>query len=117
MGKSNRDAARIFNEPLENCRILPLTNLLLIVQDQTANTNSARYLIPIVEASKLEGRCELTLHSPLPRYSAWAGKRQLAEAQPYWESAEQRLRRKLGDVGWKNMKESVWRSTKAAAKA
>ena len=46
-----------------------------------------------------------------------AGKRQLVEAQPYWESAEQRLRRKLGDVGWKSMKESVWRSTKAAAEA
>jgi len=46
-----------------------------------------------------------------------AGKRQLAEAQPYWESAEQRLRRKLGDVGWKSMKESVLRSTEAAAEA
>jgi DNA-binding MarR family transcriptional regulator len=46
-----------------------------------------------------------------------AGKRQLAEAQPYWESAEQRLRRKLGDAGWKSMKESVSRSTKAAAEA
>jgi DNA-binding MarR family transcriptional regulator len=46
-----------------------------------------------------------------------AGKRQLAGAQPYWESAEQRLRRKLGDAGWKSMKESVWRSTKAVAEA
>jgi DNA-binding MarR family transcriptional regulator len=46
-----------------------------------------------------------------------AGKRQLAEAQPFWESAEQRLRRKLGDAGWKSMKESVSRSTKAAAEA
>jgi DNA-binding MarR family transcriptional regulator len=44
-----------------------------------------------------------------------AGKRQLAKAQPYWESAEQRLRRKLGDVGWKSMKELVRRSTKAAS--
>src|ERR1700747_2630268 len=33
-----------------------------------------------------------------------AGKRQLAQAQPYWESAEQGLRRKLGDAGWKTMK-------------
>jgi DNA-binding MarR family transcriptional regulator len=46
-----------------------------------------------------------------------AGKRQLAKAQPYWESADQRLRRRLGDVGWKSMKESVWRSTKAVAEA
>src|SRR5215470_7824232 len=44
-----------------------------------------------------------------------AGKRQLAQAQPYWESAEQRLRRKLGDEGWKSMKEAVSRVTKAAA--
>lgn len=43
-----------------------------------------------------------------------AGKRQLAEAQPYWDSAEQRLRRKLGDMGWRRMKETVWRTTKAA---
>jgi DNA-binding MarR family transcriptional regulator len=46
-----------------------------------------------------------------------AGKRPLAEAQPYWESAEQRLQRNHGDVGWKSMKESVWRSAKAAAEA
>jgi DNA-binding MarR family transcriptional regulator len=31
-----------------------------------------------------------------------AGKRQLVQAQPYWESAEQRLRRKLGVAGWKS---------------
>jgi DNA-binding MarR family transcriptional regulator len=43
-----------------------------------------------------------------------AGKRQIAEAQPYWESAEQKLRRKLGDAGWKSMKEAVSRVTKAA---
>lgn len=46
-----------------------------------------------------------------------AGKRQLAEAQPYWESAEQRLRKKLGDAGWRSMKESVGRSTRAVAEA
>jgi DNA-binding MarR family transcriptional regulator len=28
-----------------------------------------------------------------------AGKRQMAEAQPYWERAERRLRRELGDAG------------------
>jgi DNA-binding MarR family transcriptional regulator len=43
-----------------------------------------------------------------------AGKRQLAEARPYWESAEQTLRRKLGDAGWKSMKEAVSRVTEAA---
>src|SRR5207302_4358460 len=35
------------------------------------------------------------------------GKRQLAEAQRYWERAEQRLRTKLGDEGWKIMRHTV----------
>ena len=46
-----------------------------------------------------------------------AGKRQLAQARPYWESAERRLRRKLGDAGWKSMKEAVSQVTQAAARA
>ncbi|MBA0083932.1 MAG: winged helix DNA-binding protein, partial [Acidobacteria bacterium Pan2503] len=45
------------------------------------------------------------------------GKRRLAKAQPYWQSAEQRLRRKLGDAGWKSMKDTVSRVTKAGAQA
>jgi DNA-binding MarR family transcriptional regulator len=46
-----------------------------------------------------------------------AGRRQLAQAQPYWESAEERLRRKLGDAGWKSMKDAVSQVTDAAARA
>ncbi len=46
-----------------------------------------------------------------------AGERQLAEAQPYWELAEQRLRQELGDAGWKHMKETVSRMTEAAMAA
>jgi DNA-binding MarR family transcriptional regulator len=46
-----------------------------------------------------------------------AGKRQRAEAQPYWEGAEEKLRQKLGDAGWKSMKEAVSRVTEAAAQA
>ena len=46
-----------------------------------------------------------------------ARERQLVEAQPYWEMAEQRLRRELGDAGWKQMKASVSRMTEAAMKA
>ena len=38
----------------------------------------------------------------------------MAEAQSYWELAEQRLRQELGDAGWKHMKETVSRMTKAA---
>ena len=43
-----------------------------------------------------------------------AGKRQMAEAQPYWERAEQRLRQELGAARWKQMKEAVSRMTEAA---
>jgi DNA-binding MarR family transcriptional regulator len=43
-----------------------------------------------------------------------AGKRQLAEAQPHWERAEQRLRQGLGEAGWKSMKQTVSQVTEAA---
>jgi hypothetical protein len=43
-----------------------------------------------------------------------AGKRQIVEAQSHWEAAEQRLRQKLGEAGWKHMKETVSRMTQAA---
>jgi DNA-binding MarR family transcriptional regulator len=46
-----------------------------------------------------------------------AGKRQLAMAQPHWERAERRLRAELGDAGWKNMKETVFRMTEAGMRA
>jgi DNA-binding MarR family transcriptional regulator len=46
-----------------------------------------------------------------------AGKRQLAAAQPCWQSAEQRLRQKLGHAGWKSMKEAVTRVTEAGTQA
>jgi len=46
-----------------------------------------------------------------------AGKRQLAEAQPYWERAEERLRKELGDEGWKSMRQTVSRITEAAMAA
>ena len=46
-----------------------------------------------------------------------AGKRQMAEAQSHWEAAEHRLRRELGDAGWKSMKETVARLTEAAMTA
>jgi DNA-binding MarR family transcriptional regulator len=43
-----------------------------------------------------------------------AGKRQIADAQPHWELAEQRLRQALGEAGWKDMKQTVSRITEAA---
>jgi len=45
------------------------------------------------------------------------GKRQMAEAQPYWERAEVRLRQELGEEGWKSMKETVARITEAGMAA
>ena len=46
-----------------------------------------------------------------------AGKRQLAMAQPHWERAERRLRKELGEAGWKNMREMVIRITEAGMRA
>jgi DNA-binding MarR family transcriptional regulator len=46
-----------------------------------------------------------------------AGKSQLTAAQPYWERAEQKLRRELGDAGWKSMRETVSRMTETAMAA
>jgi len=46
-----------------------------------------------------------------------AGKRQIAEAQPHWLRAEQRLRQEIGDAGWKQMKETVSGITEAALAA
>jgi DNA-binding MarR family transcriptional regulator len=48
---------------------------------------------------------------------AQGGKRQLAEAQRYWERAEKRLRKELGDEGWKSMRQTVSRITQAAMAA
>jgi len=42
------------------------------------------------------------------------GQRELANAQPYWEQAERRLRKEMGDSGWKSMKQAVSRVTEAA---
>ena len=46
-----------------------------------------------------------------------AGKQQMVKAQPYWELAEQKLRRELGDARWKQMNETVTRVTEAALAA
>jgi len=45
------------------------------------------------------------------------GKRQMAMAQPHWERAERRLRKQLGDAGWKNLKETVSQTTEAGMRA
>jgi DNA-binding MarR family transcriptional regulator len=45
------------------------------------------------------------------------GRRQLAAAQSYWERAERRLQKELGDAGWKSMKQTVSRMTEAGLAA
>jgi DNA-binding MarR family transcriptional regulator len=46
-----------------------------------------------------------------------SGRKRIEAAQPYWKSAEQKLRHKLGDALWSRMKETVSRATEAAAEA
>jgi DNA-binding MarR family transcriptional regulator len=45
------------------------------------------------------------------------GKQRMATAQPYWERAERRLRKELGDAGWKSMKETISQVTEAGTRA
>jgi DNA-binding MarR family transcriptional regulator len=44
-----------------------------------------------------------------------AGRRKLEEAQPHWESAQETLRKAVSDRGWKMMRKTVSRMTKATA--
>jgi DNA-binding MarR family transcriptional regulator len=46
-----------------------------------------------------------------------AGKRQIAEAQPHWQTAERRLLKTLGVTAWKQMQATVAQVTNAAAEA
>jgi DNA-binding MarR family transcriptional regulator len=46
-----------------------------------------------------------------------AGKRQIAEAQPHWQTAERRLLKTLGGTAWKQMQATVAQVTNAAAEA
>jgi DNA-binding MarR family transcriptional regulator len=46
-----------------------------------------------------------------------AGRRKMAQSQPHWERAEQRLKEKLGDAGWNNMKQVVSQVTEAGIEA
>src|SRR6476659_2568172 len=43
-----------------------------------------------------------------------AGRRQLATAQLYWEAAQRRLRKELGDAGWTSMKQAISQITEAS---
>jgi DNA-binding MarR family transcriptional regulator len=45
------------------------------------------------------------------------GKRLMAMAQPHWERAERRLRKEVGDAGWKNVEETVFRMTEVGMRA
>ena len=46
-----------------------------------------------------------------------AGRRRMAAAQPRWETAERRLREKLGRAGFQRMQETVFRIAAAAMRA
>src|ERR1700730_11225223 len=46
-----------------------------------------------------------------------AGRRQMTMAQPHWERAERRMRKEVGEAGWKNMNETVSGMTEAGVRA
>jgi DNA-binding MarR family transcriptional regulator len=45
------------------------------------------------------------------------GKRQMSQAKSHWERAESRLRKELGEKGWKDMREALSLLTKSAIAA
>jgi DNA-binding MarR family transcriptional regulator len=45
------------------------------------------------------------------------GRQQMTAAQPHWEQAERRLRKELGDAGWKKMKATISEITEAGMRA
>jgi DNA-binding MarR family transcriptional regulator len=81
--------------------------------DSTTLTRTLRLLLKQgwVGAKRGEDRRE-RLFSLTPE-----GSRQMREAQPYWQTAEERLKRKLGNAGWKQMKEMVSEIAEAALQA
>lgn len=83
------------------------------VMDSTTLTRTLRLLVKAGWVHVKRGKDRRERLFSLTR----AGMRRLAEAQPYWESAERRLQRKLGEAGWRSLNESVRRSTEAAAES
>jgi DNA-binding MarR family transcriptional regulator len=83
------------------------------VMDSTTLTRTLRLLVKAGWVQVKRGKDRRERLFSLTR----DGKRQLAEARPYWEAAERRVRRKFGDIGWKSLNESVWQSTRAAMEA
>ncbi len=71
--------------------------------DSTTLTRTLRLLL---KQGWVRARRGKDLRERLFRLTA-AGRQKMAMAQPYWEQAEQRLRRELGDAGWKSIKQAV----------
>ena len=80
------------------------------------STTLTRTLAPLLEQGWIQVRRGEDRRERLFSLTT-AGKRKIAQAQPHWERAEQRLRENLGDAGWIDMKQVVSRVTEAGMAA
>ena len=80
------------------------------------STTLTRTLRPMLKQGWIRARRGKDKRERLFRLTR-AGRRQLATAQPFWEAAQRRMRRGLGDAGWTTMKQAVAQLTEAALAA
>ncbi|MGH9454375.1 MAG: MarR family winged helix-turn-helix transcriptional regulator [Terriglobia bacterium] len=85
----------------------------LLAMDSTTLTRTLRLLVGKGWVSSLPGEDRRERHLLLTP----AGRRELDQARPHWERAQQRLRRALGDSKWEPTQATLLQMMKAAKRA
>ena len=125
-----RAVSRIYDEELRNADLEVTHFGLLTALASTGEVNQKR-----LSAGLAMDSTTLTRTLSLLRKQGWVtvrhgedrrerlfrltaeGERRLAAARPFWERAERRFRRELGDGHWKGLADMVLRTTHAALNA
>ncbi len=125
-----RIVTRIYDQELRKARIeitqFGLLTALAIVGEANQKTLSAgfamdsttltRTLVPLRKQGWIHVRPGKDRRERVFRLTE-AGRKQIAAAQPHWQTAEDRLRQILGPGGWKQMHATIARVANAAAEA
>jgi DNA-binding MarR family transcriptional regulator len=85
----------------------------LLAMDSTTLTRTLRLLVGKGWVRSLPGEDRRERHLQLTP----AGRRQLDQARPHWERAQQRLRKSLGDSQWEQAESSFVHMIEAAKRA
>jgi DNA-binding MarR family transcriptional regulator len=125
-----RAVSRVYDEELRNASLEVTHFGVLTALSATGEVNQKRLSVGLAMDSTT-----LTRTLSLLRKQGWVsvrrgddrrerlfrltpeGERRLAAARPFWERAERRFRRELGDGHWKGMAEIILRMTRAALNA